>query len=308
MNLIRDLNYDIEKIKMCRVDIRKLGLGSLQLSMKPCRVMIKRKSGASCVDSESSSTSQSSSSELNVDSLDSQHTHKPLSVSKIGQIPPVEFPSKNIKMCRVNVGKLESSQLIKPCRVMIERKRKSETSSVEKVDECQHVQGRLRINLEPKTIKQRIENDQIFRHFHDGYQDDIFDTLSPIKKQCLLADNSVLSDNENTDCTVSNHSSLGPILSWPVLPTSSTPKKTPLSPRLHSDPSTYQHHAYIHKRLKEKNIVKRIPKKKKMLYNSEEKSRRFDSLVNVVRDSELCREEMDELTHCESYFEFDSEM
>ena len=170
------------------------------------------------------------------------------------------------------------------------------------------LQGRWRINLRPKTIKQRIENDQIYRLFHNGYQDDIFDTISPIKKkQCLLADNSVLSHSDNSDSSPSSHSSLGPILSWPVLPSSSTPKKTRLSLQLHPDPSTYQHHAYIHKRLKEKNIVKRIPKQKKLLYNSEEKSR-FDSLVNVVRDSELCREEVDEVTHCESYFEFDSEM
>merc|ERR1719347_2552523 len=146
-----------------------------------------------------------------------------------------------------------------------------------------------RININPKTIKQRMENEQIFRLFHDGYQDDIFDTLSPIKKQCLLADNSVLSDKDNTDFKASSHSSLSPILSWPVLPTSSTPKKTYLSPQLHSNPSTYQHCAYIHKKLKERNIVKRVPIKKKLRYKIEGKSR-FDSLVNVVRDSELCRE------------------
>jgi len=295
MNLIRDrdMNYNIEKIKTCRVDIRKFR--SVRL-IKLCRVMKKRKTGSSCLDSKTSLTSQSSRSELIVDSSDSQHTNQPLTVSKIGQIPPVDSPLKNIKMCRVNVRKLGSSQLIKPCRVMIERK--IEISCVEQVDGCRYLQqDRWRININPKTIKQRIENEELFRLFHVGYQDDIFDTLSPIKKQCLLADNSVLSDDDKTDSTASSHFSSSPILSWPVLPTSSTPKKTHLSPKLHSDPSTYQHCAYIHKKLKENNIVKRVPIKKKLRYNSEGKSR-FDSLVNVVRDSELCRE-VNEVTQCE---------
>ena len=52
--------------------------------------------------------------------------------------------------------------------------------------------------------------------------------------------------------------------------------------------------------------MKRIPKKKNLRYYTEEKCR-FDSLVNVVRANELCREE-DEMTKCESYFEFDSDM
>lgn len=147
----------------------------------------------SLVDSETSSlpTSQSSTSEPNVVGLDFHHNHQPFTVGKIGQIPIVESLVEIIKMCRVNVGKLEPLQLIKPCKVMIERK--SVTSCVEQVVRCQHGLGRLRMHI--KTSKQRIENARMLRLFKDWSQVDI---ASPIKEQNLLTDNSELSDWDET--------------------------------------------------------------------------------------------------------------
>merc|ERR1719193_1383385 len=119
------------------------------------------------------------------------------------------------------------------------------------VDEVLH---KMELLTKPKTVKQRMNNEQLLRLYHHGHQDDVFESISPIKKRPLLSDSSVMSDSNECSSASSSHSSLGPVHSWPVLSTS-TPKKNerlsfPLNPV--DSNCQYQHCAYIHKKLREK--------------------------------------------------------
>ena len=165
----------------------------------------------------------------------------------------------------------------------------------------QHVMGQIKLHVKPKTIRQRMENEQLLQLYHRGHQDDIFESISPIKKRPLLSDSSVMSDS-NQSPSASSRSSIGPIQSWPVLATS-TPKKderlsVPFS--LVSDPCQYQHCAYIHKKLKEKKPREINKKRIQVLY---EKGN-FDNLVELVKEN-VDGGVMNEVTECESYFSFE---
>ena len=209
--------------------------------------------------------------------------------------------SKKMKVCRVDLIRLARPQLIKPCRVMLERRRGNVREN--QVDYFQHVH----INL-LTTIKQRMENEQLFQLFHHGHQDDIFDSISPIKKRPLLSASSEMSDDD--ECTPScspSSMSVGPIQSWPVL-TTSTPKKDELqylSLNLSTGSCRYEHYAYIHKKLKEKKSRGTCEKKKRLQLLNEKGN--FDSLVEIVKEIDDSGQ-TDEVTQCESYFTFETNL
>jgi len=209
-----------------------------------------------------------------------------------------ENNNEKIKLCMVHVKKLANLQLIKPCRVLLERK--VETVRLDKVDHVDKVMHRMEMLPKPKTIKQRMKNEQLLRLHHHGHQDDVFESISPIKKRPLLSDSSVMSDN-NECSSASSHSSIGPVHSWPVLSTSTPKKNDRLSFPLNLDDSNcqYQHCAYIHKKLKEKR-PRELRKVKKRLQLLNEKSN-FDSLVDLVKENEK-HGPTAETTLCESYF------
>ena len=203
------------------------------------------------------------------------------------------------KVCRIALERIATSQLIKPCRVMLERK-KSLVHENQAGHHFYHVMSQ-KLHVKPKTIRQRMENEQLLQLYHHGHQDDIFDSISPIKNRPLLSDSSVMSDS-NQSPLASSGSSIGPIQSWPVLATS-TPKKderlsVPFS--LVSDPCQYQHCAYIHKKLKEKKPREINKKRIQVLY---EKGN-FDNLVELVKEN-VDGGVMNEVTECESYFSFE---
>merc|ERR1712179_611033 len=60
------------------------------------------------------------------------------------------------------------TQLIKPCRVMLERRREMRREN--QVDCFQHIQGKLKFHINPRTVKMRMENEQFFLAFiHRSY-------------------------------------------------------------------------------------------------------------------------------------------
>ena len=206
---------------------------------------------------------------------------------------------EEVKVCKVDLDRIATSQLTKPCRVMLERKKSLVHEN--HAGYFQHVMGQIKLHVKPKTIRQRMENEQLLQLYHRGHQDDIFESISPIKKRPLLSDSSVMSDS-NQSLSASSCSSIGPIQSWPVLATS-TPKKderlsVPFS--LVSDSCQYQHCAYIHKKLKEKK-PREINKKRIQVLN--EKGN-FDNLVELVKEN-MYGGVMNEVTECESYFSFE---
>merc|ERR1712179_317783 len=165
------------------------------------------------------------------------------------------------------------------------------------------VMHRMEMLSKPKTIKQRMKNEQLLRLYHHGHEDDIFESTSPIKKRPLLSDSSVMSDKNECSAT-SSHSSIGPVHSWPGLSTSTPKKNDRLSFPLNPDDGNcqYQHCAYIHKKLNEKR-PRELRKNRKRLQLMNEK-RNFDSLVDLVKENEN-REKAIERTLCESYFSFE---
>ena len=206
---------------------------------------------------------------------------------------------EKVKVCRIDLERVATSQLIKPCRVKLERKKSLVHEN--HAGYFQHVMSQVKLHVKPKTIRQRMESEQLLQLYHRGHQDDNFESISPIKKRPLLSDSSVMSDS-NQSLSASSCSSIGPIQSWPVLATS-TPKKderlsVPFS--LVSNSCQYQHCAYIHKKLKEKK-PREINKKRIQVLN--EKGN-FDNLVELVKEN-MYGGVMNEVTECESYFSFE---
>merc|ERR1719186_1602194 len=117
---------------------------------------------------------------------------------------------KIIKPCRVMLGRL---QTIKPCRVMLARKSLSAMQDKTVLQQ---------FHLQPRSVRQRVENCRLSEKYNLGYQDDVFDQISPIKRKVGLLTTS--SSSEDSFSVTSSSSSTGPILSWPV-PRSSTPMK-----------------------------------------------------------------------------------
>ena len=126
----------------------------------------------------------------------------------------------------------------------------------------------IKFHPQPRTVRQRVENCQLLCQFNSEYQDDVFDHISPIKMGASLLSIS-LSDSEDNLSVISS-SSTGPLLTWPV-PRYSTPTKPNTQA---SKLTSFQHQAFIHKRIKEK---------KKMLDSTGNEKRRRCSRKRVIR-------------------------
>ena len=207
-----------------------------------------------------------------------------------------------IRVCRIDLERMVVSKLIKPCTVMLERN-KCMVRENQRNYQFQHMLGEFKLQVKPKTIRQRMENEQLLRLYHHGHQDDIFESMSPIKKRSLLSDSSVMSDS-NQSPSASSNSSIGPFQYWPVLAlANSTPKKDDsfsLQVNPVSDSCQYQHCAYIQKKLKERK-PRETSKKRLHLLN---KRGSFDNLVELVKENENGGV-MNEVSQCESYFSFE---
>ena len=151
--------------------------------------------------------------------------------------------------------------------------------------------------MKPRSVKQRMENEALLLQYHRGYQDDVFESISPIKKKGLLLDSSNMSEEEFSP---SSCSSVGHVRSWPAM--SSTPYKeeeglirTPIS-------CTYQHCAYMHKKLRERKARTLIKKRLEISVDSTS----FSDLVDVVKKN-IVSVELEEKSKCESYFSFEED-
>ena len=136
------------------------------------------------------------------------------------------------------------------------------------------------LHLQPRSVRQRVENCQLLEQYNLGYQDDVFDQISPIKRKVGLLTTSSSSSSEDSFSVTSSSSSTGPILSWPV-PRSSTPMKqtTPVSKL-----ASFQHCAYLHKRLKKKRTLgRRVDRTKsnKMSWRGD-RDKQFKEMVDQV--------------------------
>ena len=164
----------------------------------------------------------------------------------------------------------------------------------------------LKFLPQPRTVRQRVESCQILSKYNSGYQDDMFDQISPInRKVSLLSTSSSLSEDS---MSVTSSSSTGPLLAWPV-PISITPIKssTPAGKLL-----DFQHLAFIHKRIKEKKVSnlkkKKSSKKRLEVRGKESMEKQFKKLhkeiaLNVVEEINIGDDEgFGEYEEMESYF------
>jgi hypothetical protein len=203
------------------------------------------------------------------------------------------FPdmNNNITECCVRVRRLTSLEITKPCRVMIGR-------------QClPAVDLMLQFHPHPRTVRHRLQNHQLLLKYNEGYQDDVFDTISPImRKTSLLSDSSNLSEDS---FSVTSNTSCGPLLPWPApSPRSSTPAKT-------SSLGTYQHWAYVHQRVKVnvKKGKKTIGRKKRLETPVRNVGKNnLSDMVDIIRAEECSRRVEEESgEEVESYFsEYDS--